>query len=605
MKFKPTRYLEQKEFDKYLKTIRKIADFDPLEKAWVLNTRKLLKNIDHERELIRLLNELSKYVPISEDEARKIVSIYREGFRTIVLDENLTFKVRVNLSKSVFRELIKLCEYSRGKFRLRNPRYIYEVEELLHKEGLSLKYDKDNLRKAIVEASTCSITREGGYIRVKFKCFDQKIWEKLRDELTLSYYVEKPVFDENGNLKDIEYVERRIRAYTEDLKDLCIETAVGLLDRVIRVLEREGYSVDINILELPSLDIPIEQRFKLYPYQEVAYRKWLKRKRGTIAIFTRGGKSFIAMKAIVDLKKPTVIFVTTRELAQTWRSYIEKYLGLTSIHIGYLGEGIRKIAPITIAIYNSAVKYMELIKDKFELSIFDECHHVPAKTFKEVALRISALYRMGLSATPKRRDRNEILLYSLAGELLVNIDYSQLLALKVVAPIESFKTYFVKGSKEKMNILLDILKKHRESKTIVYTQLLKTANEIYMRLRNEGIRASLITGRTTGNKRKRAFKDFIKGIINVIVTTTVLDEGITVPDADVAVIYEGTGEPRQMIQRIGRVLGYLPGKTAKVYELVDITNRKELRAYFRRKWVKELYTIPPQGVRIDSYLKDS
>ena len=603
MKFKPTRYLKPKEFDKYLKTIRRIADFNPLEKVWILNTRKLLKNIDHERELIRLLDELAKYIPISEDEVRKILNTYREKSRTIVLDKDLTFKVRINLSRSTFRELVKLCEYSRGKFRLRNPRYVHEVEELLHKEGLSLKYDKDILRRAIAEASICSITRKGGYIRVKFKYFDQKVWEKLRDELTLSYYVEKPVFDEDGNLKDIEYIERRIKAYAEDLKDLCIETAVGLLDRVIGVLEREGYSVDIDIMELPTLDVPMEQRFKLYPYQEAAYREWLKRKRGTIAIFTRGGKSFIAMKAIIDLKKPTVIFVTTRELAQTWRGYIERYLGIPSPLIGYLGEGIRKITPITIAIYNSAVKYIELIKDKFELSIFDECHHVPARTFKEVALKISALYRMGLSATPKRRDRNEILLYALAGELLINIDYAQLLALKVVAPIETFRTYFVEGTEEKISTLLDIVKKHKESKIIVYTQLLKSADELYRRLRDRGFRVALITGRTAENRRKRAFKDFMKGAVNIIVTTTVLDEGITVPDADIAIIYEGTGEPRQMIQRIGRVLGFLPGKTAKVYELVDVTNKKELRAHFRRKWVKELYTIPPQGFRIDSFFQ--
>ncbi|RLE89956.1 MAG: hypothetical protein DRJ49_01430 [Thermoprotei archaeon] len=603
MKFKPTRYLKPKEFDKYLKTIRRIADFNPLEKVWILNTRKLLKNIDHERELIRLLDELAKYIPISEDEVRKILNTYREKSRTIVLDKDLTFKVRINLSRSTFRELVKLCEYSRGKFRLRNPRYVHEVEELLHKEGLSLKYDKDILRRAIAEASICSITRKGGYIRVKFKYFDQKVWEKLRDELTLSYYVEKPVFDEDGNLKDIEYIERRIKAYAEDLKDLCIETAVGLLDRVIEVLEREGYSVDIDIMELPTLDVPMEQRFKLYPYQEAAYREWLKRKRGTIAIFTRGGKSFIAMKAIIDLKKPTVIFVTTRELAQTWRGYIERYLGIPSPLIGYLGEGIRKITPITIAIYNSAVKYIELIKDKFELSIFDECHHVPARTFKEVALKISALYRMGLSATPKRRDRNEILLYALAGELLINIDYAQLLALKVVAPIETFRTYFVEGTEEKISTLLDIVKKHKESKIIVYTQLLKSADELYRQLRDRGFRVALITGRTAENRRKRAFKDFMKGAVNIIVTTTVLDEGITVPDADIAIIYEGTGEPRQMIQRIGRVLGFLPGKTAKVYELVDVTNKKELRAHFRRKWVKELYTIPPQGFRIDSFFQ--
>ena len=103
---------------------------------------------------------------------------------------------------------------------------------------------------------------------------------------------------------------------------------------------------------------------------------------------------------------------------------------------------------------------------------------------------------------------------------------------------------------------------------------------------------ALITGETPQSRRKRAFQEFLRGNVKIIVTTTVLDEGITVPDAEVAIIYEGTGEARQMIQRIGRVLGYVPGKTAKIYELVDITNPREKRAHFRRKWVKELYLFP-------------
>lgn len=47
-----------------------------------------------------------------------------------------------------------------------------------------------------------------------------------------------------------------------------------------------------------------------------------------------------------------------------------------------------------------------------------------------------------------------------------------------------------------------------------------------------------------------------------------------------------------MIQRIGRVLGYAPCKTAKIFELIDASNPKERSAHYRRKWIKKLYLFP-------------
>ncbi|WP_243675107.1 helicase-related protein [Vulcanisaeta distributa] len=63
----------------------------------------------------------------------------------------------------------------------------------------------------------------------------------------------------------------------------------------------------------------------------------------------------------------------------------------------------------------------------------------------------------------------------------------------------------------------------------------------------------MITSKTSD--RDSIFRAFARGTYKVIVTTTVLDEGIDVPDADVAIILSGgTGSQRQMIQRVGRVV---------------------------------------------------
>ena len=865
--FRLKRPLRDEEFKRYLSIVRKISTFNRELKAWVYDPGKALANLRDRKELEYVLKELKKYVGELPEEL--IIRRYVEASREPISLDPLTleFSLPHKVPSEGFKKLIRICEYEKGVFRLKDPRSLNELRETL--EGLGFKVLIDE------GPGLCRLVRERGHLKICFERWGLKAAELLRrleSVCTLRYFIERPRFDEEGNFLGSEMLERRINTLRVLRDERCVLVPMGLLDKVLRVIEESGLRVKLNINELPSLKLKMEKKFSLLPHQEVAYKLWSKKRRGTIAIFTRGGKSFVAMEAIYELKKPTVIFVTTRELASTWREYLHRYLGLNPHLIGYLGEGERKLRPITVAIYNSAVKYLNSLKDSFELAIFDECltpdtlivksdgvlvpigelvkegkeadlfvggkclgflersvdeiveiltdtglikttlthphlvlragyrdaesrvrvpevvlakdlkvgdyllvaeriphvscygasfpppgkvvsheylvrrasraplsyvrkllrelfdkgeaffdeelellsppmtwrlfnvyklllmkmgiqarvrldeegvrlvivgselgkfvdkigkprslrgerveralraapsslpapkmrvdnltfrlspirhikavkgwfkvydmstqrhlfvadgflthncHHVPANTFKDVAMGIGALYRMALSATPKRRDGNEGLLFSLCGDLLLSIDYRQLLKMKIVAPIEVFKTMFVRGEEEKVKEVVKILNQWSESKALIFTQYLQSAEKLYRELLSKGFKVSLVTGNTPSAKRKRAFEEFVKGTSRAIVTTTVLDEGVTVPDADLAIIYEGSGEARQMIQRIGRVIGYSPGKTAKIYELVDILDPKEKRAYFKRKWIREIYNVDEEDL---------
>ncbi len=540
VKFSVSTRLSEEEFKKFLSIARKLAVYDPREKVWVFDAEKAVSNLGSE-----------------------VLSVARAGidFEEAVLDKLL----------DVIHEL---------------KRYV-----VLAPDDIEAMYDsvEEFLRKPAV-----TIWRDEGLLKILFRdsAVLRAMYNDVVDAASVTYYVEKPK-REGDRVVGVEFVPKTLKLIRRREKRL-YEAPVGLLayieDAVKRRCRELGQTYTVSIPVRSRLSIEMEKRFELYEHQKIAYRNWVENgMRGTIAIFTRGGKSFVAMQAIYDLKVPTIIFVTTRELMHTWVEYLDKYLGIPRDKVGLLGDGLYEVRDITVATYKSAVSYIDKISQRFEFAVFDEGHHVPARTFSKVAIRIDAQFRMALTATPRRRDMNHTLLMKLCGPQVARFTYTELVNMKVVAPIEVFETIYVKGQEEKLNVLVDLLRKHENEKTIVFTQYIDTVNKISKRLFREGIKHAVITGETPQQKRDRAFKDFVEGRVKVIVTTKVLDEGITVPDAEVAIIYEGSGEPRQMIQRIGRVLGYAPGKTAKIYEIVDTTNPSEVRAHKKRAEVKKYY----------------
>ncbi len=78
-----------------------------------------------------------------------------------------------------------------------------------------------------------------------------------------------------------------------------------------------------------------------------------------------------------------------------------------------------------------------------------------------------------------------------------------------------------------------------------------------------------ITYQTPREERRETMANFGRGTCKAIVTSQVLDEGVDVPDASVGILLSGTGSAREYIQRLGRLLRKVEGKTAKLVEIVS------------------------------------
>lgn len=160
-----------------------------------------------------------------------------------------------------------------------------------------------------------------------------------------------------------------------------------------------------------GLDTLTTRGFALEPCQRDAVDAWEAAGVGTLEIFTGGGKTLIAIEAIVRVaaREPALrvaVAVPTVALAEQWRAAFERYTTLAPQEIGVLGGGKRAALAthrVTIAVLNSAAKAFPEQSRAVEpvMLVVDECHRAGAPTFSKI-FAMRAAYRLGLSATPYR-----------------------------------------------------------------------------------------------------------------------------------------------------------------------------------------------------------
>ena len=136
----------------------------------------------------------------------------------------------------------------------------------------------------------------------------------------------------------------------------------------------------------------------------------------------------------------------------------------------------------------------------------------------------------------------------------------------------------------KLEALEGLLGLHREDRTLVFTQDNATAYGISRRFL-----VPAITHQTKVRERSEILGRFSKGEYRVVVTSKVLNEGVDVPEANVAVVISGSGSVREHVQRLGRILRRSAEKRAILYELVSkgtsetaTSERRREHAAYRR-----------------------
>ena len=119
---------------------------------------------------------------------------------------------------------------------------------------------------------------------------------------------------------------------------------------ILDFFKESNFSLQDNVIQGPPIEV-IENKIKLREYQEQALLNWNRnKKRGVIVLPTAAGKTFIALKAISDLKTQTLIIVPTLDLIDQWKDRIKEHLGIES---GVIGGGDNFVKMVTISTYRA------------------------------------------------------------------------------------------------------------------------------------------------------------------------------------------------------------------------------------------------------------
>ncbi len=398
-------------------------------------------------------------------------------------------------------------------------------------------------------------------------------------------------------------------------------------------LNSHGVEFRDEALNAPKITLQ-RSRFEARDYQSEAVDSWVKAgHRGIVVLPTGAGKTILAIIAMERLQVATLIVVPTIVLVEQWRSVLANAFG---VEVGALGGGSSEIKPITVSTYDSAALRARELGDKFALIVFDEVHHLPAPSNALIALSYVAPYRLGLTATLGSDEEVIGELEQLVGPVIyekrvdelagrhlsdytvhtINVPLSPSEKLEYERQFAVYKGFlqrrgirirsardyllFVKrsgvdpearralmgrntamdialNSKSKEEYLRGLLAANPNEKALIFTR----HNKLVYRI-SRSLLIPAITHQTVKEEREEILDRFRRGVYKKIITSQVLDEGVDVPDASLAVILSGTGSSREFIQRLGRVLRKKEGKQANLYELVSF-GTAETRLSKRRK----------------------
>jgi superfamily II DNA or RNA helicase len=399
--------------------------------------------------------------------------------------------------------------------------------------------------------------------------------------------------------------------YTETSRGLRFPR--GFANQAVRFCRRHFGENSPRLVDLRRTLPEVDFSFKgeLRPYQLEAFTATVKRDFGVIESGTGSGKTVIGLAIIAHRRQPTLVLVHTKELLYQWATQIELFLGCEA---GLIGDGHLTIAPITVAIVNSARKRLAGLPEHFGQICVDECHRVPAALFTDVVTAFDCRYALGLSATAFRRDGLTNLIHLYLGECVHRVATDDLHASGAVLKPKFIQrtTTFSYGYRGNYQNLMKALTGNEERNQLICGDVVKEAlrakgtilvvsdrvahcaalAEMLVDLAPQ-LRVAVLTGKMVSEQRTILIAEIRAGAIDVLISTVqLIGEGFDCPRLRALFLTTPIKFSGRLLQVVGRILRPAIDKQPRVYDYADPVPALQSSARARRMTFQNLCSEP-------------
>jgi superfamily II DNA or RNA helicase len=350
----------------------------------------------------------------------------------------------------------------------------------------------------------------------------------------------------------------------------------GFLPDLITYSKKQGiaYHIEDRRKKLPP--VTFHSSIQLHPWQKEALEPTTKKDFGVIVAPPGSGKTIMGLELIARKRQPALIVVHRKQLFDQWIDRIESFLGIPERDIGkYSGSHKNEGKKISVGMIQT-LKQSEIcdkIGDSFGMIIVDECHHVPAKTFRKTITRYNSNYLYGLTATPMRKNNDENLIYVYIGNIISEIpseyldsDQSATIQINIretslqapfdyrIDDYETLSRILVYDTARNQLIVDDLTKVVEQKKSILLLTERKAHIEVLNLYLKDRLETITLSGDDSKGNQQSKMKQIQSGHFQIVLSTgQFFGEGIDVDQFDCLFLVYPFSFKGKLIQYIGRI----------------------------------------------------
>lgn len=389
----------------------------------------------------------------------------------------------------------------------------------------------------------------------------------LKEELN---FANSEFFIKKKSGKNTFGTERYFKLVEETENEIIIPR--GFIGKLLRFCKEQNLEFDFQDNRKLKEEIPYSFNATLRNHQKKVIETISKKDFGVIVAPPGSGKTIMGLKIIADKKQYSLIVVHRKQLLEQWQERVQAFLGIPKYEIGIIGQGKVKIGKqITIATIQSLPKQIEQLQNQFGTILVDECHHIPAETFRNTIEKLNTFYLYGLTATPFRKYNDDKLIFAFIGDVISevtsneieNFKHAQIIVRNTNLDVpfnsktdnfETLSKILVHDSERNKLILNDIKNELSKGKRIaIITERKEHIDTLYLFLK-QSYEVITLSGDDTESNRKSKWQTLQQGNFQVLITTgQYFGEGSDLSNISSLFLVYPFSFKGKLIQYIGRV----------------------------------------------------